>query len=334
MHTPTVIFTVFAIFASLAACAVAGDGGASKPSSSSLISKLPLVSSLSNDTVITDHYSDEEAREWYESEYESIGSAEELREAILICKDFYAIYPLWKSSYVVLDSILGSIADAKYGKPSLAVLPPMLVQVAVDCVSVDKEYGGELKYTKEYNFYQSLIEETPISNWALVLGIYKNTFVDIFFSGKQYTPKNGDSTTQAIQIAFQNLFESVSYANDRDMEGGDPKGTGKIIEDMTPVQILLLGRLLAAFADIDIEKMLSFSKTQKWKKELNRLGQFMMVIVVGFCALLPYVCMGNIRALHKQKNAGNGEKKRMRDGKRRNQYQKLPKIGKKHGCYF
>lgn len=129
----------------------------------------------------------------------------------------------------------------------------MLVQVAVDCVSLDEEYGGELKRATEYDFYQSLIEKTSISNWAIsnwavVLTYYRNNFVDVFFGGKENVPNNADSTTQAIQIAFQNLVESIGYVGGRDLERGEVK-PGEIIEDMSPVQVQLLGRLMVAFSE-------------------------------------------------------------------------------------
>ena len=79
-------------------------------------------SSPSDRLRITNSYADDEEREWYENQYESIRSAKKIKEAILSCKDFYAIeHPLeWKSSYVVLDRILEAIADAKPRKPQLA----------------------------------------------------------------------------------------------------------------------------------------------------------------------------------------------------------------------
>ena len=209
-------------------------------------------SSPSDRLRITNSYADgEEEREWYENQYESIRSAKKIKEAILSCKDFYAIEnPLeWKSSYVVLDRILEAIADAKPRKPQLADLSPMLVQVAVDCVDLDEEYGGKLKHAGGYNFYQSAIEKTStsnwaISNWAVVLTHYRNNFVDVFLGGKQYVPNNA----QAIQIAFQNLVESIGYIGGRDFEREEVK-PGEIIEDMTPVQVQLLGRLMVAFSE-------------------------------------------------------------------------------------
>ena len=109
------------IFASMAmhCAASASGGGASSSPSKSLPDHLPIIFDEPNDLSsttfssngleITNSYADEEDREWYESQYEAIGSSKELKEALLLCKDFYAMDPSAKNG--VLERVLGYVAE-------------------------------------------------------------------------------------------------------------------------------------------------------------------------------------------------------------------------------
>lgn len=310
-----------AIFASMAvhcAASALGGGDSSSPSKS-LPNHLPVIfdqptidlsstAFSSNGLEITNSYADDEDREWYESQYEAIGSAKELKEALLLCKDFYAMDPSAKSG--VLERVLGYVAESEPNKPQIGHLSPMQVQVAVSCVNLDRNVGGVIKSTEEYRTYRTLIGQTSSVHCLVVLTSFRDQFVDIYYRGKD----DGDAFTQIVQVAYRDLLRSAhilsAHDTDKNYDLGGPRnptlGIGRMeTEDMTPVQILLYGRLFMAFANAASNK--PSTSSEKWNQELKRLFNILIFVTIAFCSVIAYICM-NLEDYYKV-----GKKKRKKD---------------------
>ena len=295
-----------AIFASMAvhcAASALGGGDSSSPSKS-LPNHLPVIfdqptidlsstAFSSNGLEITNSYADDEDREWYENQYEAIGSAKELKEALLLCKDFYAMDPSAKSG--VLERILGYIAESEPKKPQIGHLSPIQVQAAVNCVDLDRNVGAVIKDTEEYRMYRTFIGQTSSADCIMVLRSYRDHFVDVFNQGKDH----GDDFNQVLQVAYHDLLQSahilITHEFDKNYDLGGSRNPFLGIssrmntEDMTPVQILLYGRLFKAFAEFATKK--PYATSEKWNEELKRLVKILIFVTVAFCSIIAYICM-------------------------------------------
>ena len=289
--------------------ASASRGGASSSPSKSLPDHLPIIfeqttddSSSCNGLENTNsYYADDEDREWYESQYEAIGSAKELKEALLVCKDFYAIDPKWKSG--VFERILGYISESAPDKPQIGHLSPMQVEVAVSCVSLDGTFGAGIKNTEDYRSHQALVASTSTpKDCVAILTLYSNRYMEIFFHGGQYTPNDEDAAAQMVKAAFHDLLKSACLLNHY-------KGKGKMIGDMTPVQVLLVGRLFKAFAEESSSKKSSTS-SEKRNQELKRLGKILVLVALCFSAAIAHIFMNLEEYKVEKKDRKNARKGR------------------------
>ena len=271
---------------------------------------------------IANSYADEEDREWYENQYEAIGSATELKEALLLCKDLYAIDPKWKSGTV--ERILGYISESAPDKPQIGHLSPMQVKVAVSCASLDSTFGAGIKNTMDYYSHRALVasKSTP-KHCVAILTRYSNQYMEIFFRDGEYAPNDEDAAAQLVKAAFRGLLKSAYVLHHH-------KEKGKMIDDMTPIQVLLVGRLMKAFADKASSKEPSTS-SEKWSEEFKRLGKILVVAVLAFCSAIAHIYM-NLEDYYMYK-VGKKDTKNVWKGRRafRQKYRlyRIPKTGKR-----
>ena len=326
------IASLSALSALVTCCASsASGGGASTSPSKSLPDHLPIIfdqpttdlsstTFSSNGLEITNSYADEEDREWYENQYEAIGSAKELKEALLVCKDFYAIDPKWKSG--VIERILGYISESAPDKPQIGQLSSMQMKVAVNCVSLDRTFGAGIKNTEDYHSLQALVasRSTP-KDCEEILTLYCNRYMEIFFRGGQYAPDDEDAAAQMVKTAFHNLLKSAYVLNHH-------REKGRMIDDMTPVQVLLVGRLFKASEEEPTSKKSSKS-SEKWKEELKRLGKILTVVVLCFCAAIAHICMNLEEHKAERKERKNSRTRHNMRIPCRNRTVRTPKVGKK-----
>ena len=294
MHITIAPLATVASMATYCAASASGGGATWSPSSFLPIFDQPTIdfSSSCNGMEITDFYADDEDREWYENQYEAIGSSKELKEALLLCKDFYAMDPSAKSG--VLERILGYIAESQPNKPQIGHLSPIQVQAAVNCVDLDRNVGAVIKDTEEYRMYRTFIGQTSSAHCIMVLTSYRDHFVDVFNQGKDH----GDDFNQVLQVAYHDLLQSahilITHEFDKNYDLGGSRnpflGISRMnTEDMTPVQILLYGRLFKAFAEVATKK--PYATSEKWNEELKRLVKILLFVAVAFCSIIAYICM-------------------------------------------
>jgi len=106
--------------------------------------------------------------------------------------------------------------------------------MAVDCVNLDRAFGGDIKLSEEYQLYRAVIPMFKPVHCYFALNKCRDNYVDIFYRGGQYVPNVEVGLTRGVvEVAFYDLLKSALVLHGHYSE--KTRYVGMSVEDMTPV---------------------------------------------------------------------------------------------------